>query len=57
MIGRVSVPSKMRGYSTLDGIVRVTAIRGRVGGQGLSQAMIYAVRARHAANAAVRLCL
>jgi hypothetical protein len=39
------------------GVVRVTAIRGRVARQTLSQAMDYAVRARHSANAAVRLCL
>jgi hypothetical protein len=42
---------------TETGVVRVTAIRGRVARQTLSQARDYAVRARHSANAAVRLCL
>jgi ABC-type sugar transport system ATPase subunit len=45
------------GVPETAGVVRVTAIRGRVARQALSQAMIYRVRARHSANAAVRLCL
>jgi hypothetical protein len=40
-----------------EGVVKVTAIRRRVARQALWRVMIYPVRARHSANAAVRLCL
>ena len=43
--------------ATAEGVVKVTAIRRRVARQALWQVMIYPVRARHSANAAVRLCL
>ena len=39
------------------GVVKVTAVRRCVARHALSQAMFYAARARHSANAAVRLCL
>ena len=39
------------------GVVKVTAVRRCVARHALSQAMFYAARAGHSANAAVRLCL
>jgi hypothetical protein len=45
------------GFSPGAGVVNLTAARPRAARHTVSQPTIYAARARHSANAAVRLCL